>query len=41
VVGAATAGRADDLEAAKKLIAERATPDKAALTDEGTDLGSL
>jgi len=41
VVGAATAGRSDDLEAAKKLIVERATPDGAALADEGTDLGAL
>lgn len=41
VVGAVTVGRGEDLEAAKKLIAGRATPDRAALGDEGTDLGSL
>jgi 3-phenylpropionate/trans-cinnamate dioxygenase ferredoxin reductase component len=41
VVGAATVGRSGDLEGAKKLIADRATPDKAVLADEGTDLGSL
>ena len=41
VVGAATVGRGDDLEAAKKLIAARATPDRAALGDEGTDLASF
>jgi 3-phenylpropionate/trans-cinnamate dioxygenase ferredoxin reductase subunit len=41
VVGAATVGRSDDLEAAKRLIVERAMPDGAALADEGTDLGSL
>jgi 3-phenylpropionate/trans-cinnamate dioxygenase ferredoxin reductase subunit len=41
VVGAATVGRGDDLGAATKLIEARATPDKAKLADEGTDLGSL
>jgi 3-phenylpropionate/trans-cinnamate dioxygenase ferredoxin reductase subunit len=41
VVGAATVGRSDDLEAAQKLITERATPDRAALADAGTDLASL
>ena len=41
VVGAATVGRSGDLDAAKTLIISRATPDRAALADEGTDLGSL
>jgi 3-phenylpropionate/trans-cinnamate dioxygenase ferredoxin reductase subunit len=41
VVGAVTVGRSNDLEAAKNLITDRATPDKAKLGDEGTDLGSL
>jgi 3-phenylpropionate/trans-cinnamate dioxygenase ferredoxin reductase subunit len=41
VVGAATVGRSSDLDAARRLIAERATPDRDALADEGTDLGSL
>lgn len=41
VVGAVTVGRAEDLAAAKELIAARATPDRAGLGDEGTDLASL
>jgi 3-phenylpropionate/trans-cinnamate dioxygenase ferredoxin reductase subunit len=41
VVGAATVGRSDDLEDAKRLITARATPDTAALADEGTALASL
>lgn len=41
VVGAATVGRGDDLEAAKRLIASRAAPEPDALADEGADLGSL
>jgi 3-phenylpropionate/trans-cinnamate dioxygenase ferredoxin reductase subunit len=41
VVGAVTVGRGDDLEAAKRLIVERATPDRAKLGDEGTDLAAL
>ena len=41
VVGAATVGRGEDLEAAKRLIVERATPDRAKLGDEGTDLAAL
>jgi 3-phenylpropionate/trans-cinnamate dioxygenase ferredoxin reductase subunit len=41
VVGAATVGRGDDLDAVKNLITSRATPDRAALADESTDLASL
>jgi 3-phenylpropionate/trans-cinnamate dioxygenase ferredoxin reductase subunit len=41
VTAALTVGRSDDLEHARRLIAERAQPDPAALSDEGTDLGSL
>ena len=41
VVGAATVGRAADLEEAKRLIAERAAPDAAALADDGTALSEL
>jgi 3-phenylpropionate/trans-cinnamate dioxygenase ferredoxin reductase subunit len=41
VVGAATVGRSDDLDAAGELIRKRATPDQGALADEGTELGSL
>ena len=41
VVGAATVGRGDDLEAVQELVRKRATPDRAALADEGTELGSL
>jgi 3-phenylpropionate/trans-cinnamate dioxygenase ferredoxin reductase component len=41
VTAALTVGRSDDLEHARRFIVERATPDPAALTDEGTDLASL
>jgi 3-phenylpropionate/trans-cinnamate dioxygenase ferredoxin reductase subunit len=41
VVGAATVGRADDLDHARRLIRARATPDRAALADEATDLSTL
>src|SRR3954469_11693247 len=38
VVGALSANGHGDLDAARRLIAERATPDRAALADEGTEL---
>ncbi len=41
VTAATTVGRSDDLEHAKRFIAEGATPDAAALADQGTDLGDL
>jgi 3-phenylpropionate/trans-cinnamate dioxygenase ferredoxin reductase component len=41
VTAALTVGRSDDLEAARRFIVERASPDPAALVDEGTDLASL
>jgi 3-phenylpropionate/trans-cinnamate dioxygenase ferredoxin reductase component len=41
VTAALTVGRSDDLEHATRFIKERSTPDRAALGDEGTDLGSL
>jgi len=41
VTAALTVGRSDDLEHATRFIKERSTPDRAALADEGTDLGSL
>jgi 3-phenylpropionate/trans-cinnamate dioxygenase ferredoxin reductase component len=41
VVGAATVGRSDDLGEAKRLIAARATPDAAALGDEGRPLAEV
>ena len=41
LVGAATVGRPDDLDHARRLIRDRATPDPAALADDGTDLASL
>jgi 3-phenylpropionate/trans-cinnamate dioxygenase ferredoxin reductase subunit len=41
VVGAATSGRGGDLDHARRLIRERAQPDRDALVDEGTDLGAL
>jgi 3-phenylpropionate/trans-cinnamate dioxygenase ferredoxin reductase subunit len=41
VVGAATVGRADDLDHARRLISARATPPRAALADESTDLSGL
>jgi 3-phenylpropionate/trans-cinnamate dioxygenase ferredoxin reductase component len=41
VVGAATVGRSGDLDHARRLIRDRATPARDALTDEGTDLAAL
>ncbi len=41
VTAALTVGRSDDLEHATRFIKEHSTPDRAALSDEGTDLGSL
>jgi 3-phenylpropionate/trans-cinnamate dioxygenase ferredoxin reductase subunit len=41
VTAALTVGRSDDLEHARRFIAERAQPDPGALADESTDLGSL
>jgi 3-phenylpropionate/trans-cinnamate dioxygenase ferredoxin reductase subunit len=41
VVAAMTVGRSDDLEHARRMIGERATPGPDALADEGTDLASL
>jgi 3-phenylpropionate/trans-cinnamate dioxygenase ferredoxin reductase subunit len=41
VVAALTVGRSNDLEHARRLITERARPDAAALTDEGTDLAAV
>lgn len=41
VVGAATVGRADDLDHARRLIRARATPARDVLADEGTDLARL
>ena len=41
VTASLTVGRSDDLEHATRFIKERSTPDRAALADEGTDLGSL
>jgi 3-phenylpropionate/trans-cinnamate dioxygenase ferredoxin reductase component len=41
VTAALTVGRSDDLEHARRFITERASPDPAALADEGTDLASL
>ncbi len=41
VVSALSVGRSDDLEHARRMIKERATPDPNALADEGTDLASL
>jgi len=41
VTAALTVGRSDDLEHARRFIVQRATPDPAALADEGTDLASL
>jgi hypothetical protein len=41
VVGAATVGRADDLDHARRLIRAQATPDRAALADETIDLSTL
>src|SRR5437763_718709 len=41
VVAAITVGRSDDLDHARRMIKERATPDPNALADESTDLASL
>ena len=41
VVGAATVGRADDLDHARRLIRARATPPRDALADEGFDLSAF
>jgi 3-phenylpropionate/trans-cinnamate dioxygenase ferredoxin reductase subunit len=41
VVAALTVGRSDDLEHARRFIAEHLRPDPAALADESTDLSSL
>jgi 3-phenylpropionate/trans-cinnamate dioxygenase ferredoxin reductase component len=41
VVAALSVGRSDDLEHARRLIAQRAKADPVALADEGTDLSSL
>ena len=41
VAAALTVGRSDDLEHARRFLQERATPDPAALADEGTDLDGL
>jgi 3-phenylpropionate/trans-cinnamate dioxygenase ferredoxin reductase subunit len=41
VTAALTVGRSEDLEHARRFITSGATPDAAALADEGTDLASL
>jgi 3-phenylpropionate/trans-cinnamate dioxygenase ferredoxin reductase subunit len=41
ITAALTVGRSDDLEHARRFIAERSSPDRSALADEGTDLASL
>ncbi len=41
VTAALTVGRSDDLEHARRFIAEHLAPDRAGLADEHTDLGSL
>ncbi len=41
VSAALSVGRSDDLDHARRFIAERTRPDRAALADLGTDLGSL
>lgn len=41
VVAALTAGRSGDLEHARRMIKDRATPDRDKLADESVDLGSL
>jgi len=41
VTAALTVGRSDDLEHARRFLAEGARPDQGALVDESTDLGSL
>jgi 3-phenylpropionate/trans-cinnamate dioxygenase ferredoxin reductase subunit len=41
LVGAATVGRGDDLEQARRLITARATPDPAVLADASSDLAAV
>jgi 3-phenylpropionate/trans-cinnamate dioxygenase ferredoxin reductase subunit len=41
LVGAATVGRPEDLDHARRMIRGRATPNRDALANEDTDLGSL
>jgi 3-phenylpropionate/trans-cinnamate dioxygenase ferredoxin reductase subunit len=41
VVGAVSVNGHADLDAARRLVSERATPDRVALADESTDLSSL
>jgi 3-phenylpropionate/trans-cinnamate dioxygenase ferredoxin reductase subunit len=41
VTAALTVGRSDDLEHARRMIKEGASPDSSALADEGTDLATL
>jgi 3-phenylpropionate/trans-cinnamate dioxygenase ferredoxin reductase component len=41
VVAALSVGRSDDLDHARRFIAQRARPEPEALADEGTDLGEL
>ena len=41
VVAALSVGRSDDLDHARRFIAERTRPDTGALADVGTDLGTL
>jgi len=41
VIAAVTVGRPGDLDHARRMIATRATPDRAALSDEDTDLAGL
>jgi 3-phenylpropionate/trans-cinnamate dioxygenase ferredoxin reductase subunit len=41
VVSALSVGRGDDLEHARRFIADRTKPDRDTLADEGTDLADL
>jgi 3-phenylpropionate/trans-cinnamate dioxygenase ferredoxin reductase subunit len=41
VTAAMSVGRSDDLEHARRFIADRAQPDPRALADLSTDLGAL
>ena len=41
LLAAMTAGRSDDLDAARRMLRDRATPDRASLADESTDLATL
>jgi 3-phenylpropionate/trans-cinnamate dioxygenase ferredoxin reductase subunit len=41
VVAALSVGRSDDLDHARRFIAERTRPDTGALADVGTDLGAF